>query len=587
MLAGQNTVVPALKETIAYFKELAQLTSKGIDVGLAKNMQQMKKQFQADSPFIQAMKVGVTEGTPKPKIPTFKEQVSDATKGIGDIGAIQKAGQQMGMLREQGYDVNKELAKMQNLVKGNTQQMKMLNQAMEEGRKKAKELRTRFDMNNLSLLFGGMMLQRFGQGIMKFMIPSMDKLNQLNTKGAKQVMAMGAAFEFVKISIFETLSQTPLFQKFVEWIVKAAIWVAEFAQKHPAIVAIAAAIGALAVTLGTLSIAASFIGQVSSVITIFKDWIGTLIGGGKGESVVGALDEVDKKATSLRSGWDKLGIGMGALVATIGVANMVADIKQEDFGGAIGNAIGAALGIGGAGAILMGFGPAGWTLTIAGAIVLGVTSVTADERSLNDAMNKALGNPKEGALKSWFSGVTYQMAKLFGGGQEGSRASQIIDAMDEKKARAMTSLLEDYQSTQQMLVAQEEAYASTSKSDYNTRMNLQKSINKLKEELKEDTKLMYSIDADNAPLLIANLDSQLLIMKDQYNVMNEKITKEKEYRAEVDKTTESLKKQNLVAGSSGSTYEGWTKTSTGLYKKGGMLASEKYVSSLTSGDSGG
>ena len=123
----------------------------------------------------------------------------------------------------------------------------------------------RFDMNTLSWMFGGMALQRVGLMMTRFFIPSMDKLNKLQTEGSKKVLGLVASFEFLKISLFETLSQTPLFQKFVEWIIKGAIWISEFAQKHPAIVAIGVAIGGIATALGTLAIG---VGSISTTLFI-------------------------------------------------------------------------------------------------------------------------------------------------------------------------------------------------------------------------------------------------------------------------------------------------------------------------------
>lgn len=124
---------------------------------------------------------------------------------------------------------------------------------MELAKKKVDELAKRFDMNSLSWLFGGMAMQRMGLSLTRFLIPAMDKLEQLNTAGAKKVVAMTAAFEFLKISLFETLTSIPLFAQFVELIIKGAIWIAELVQKHPWVVAIAAAFAALAVTLGTMA----------------------------------------------------------------------------------------------------------------------------------------------------------------------------------------------------------------------------------------------------------------------------------------------------------------------------------------------
>jgi len=189
--------------------------------------------------------------------------------------------------------------------------------------KKAKEMKNRFDMNTLSWMFGGMALQRMGLMMTRFMIPSMDKLAKLNTYGAKQVMAVSAAFEFLKISLFETLSQTPLFGKFVEWIVKAAIWTSEFAQSSPLIVQMAAAIGGIATVLGTLAIGIGIFKQLAHLDKLIFNYFG--------------MDGEGGTAGKSLKGFSKLA---GALAIAFAVKGIWDDLKEGNFapGSAIMNA---------------------------------------------------------------------------------------------------------------------------------------------------------------------------------------------------------------------------------------------------------
>ena len=167
-----------------------------------------------------------------------------------------------------------------------------LEAAAMKGEKMAQMAR-RFNMNALSFLFAGMAMQRMAQSIYRFLIPSMDKLVELNTIGAKKVLGVAAAFEFLKISLFETLSQTEFFGRFVEWLVKGAIAISEFTQKHPKIVEMVAKFGILMGLLGTTWVVGSAIYQIAYGVGTFGAFItavGTYFGAtGAGGSVGGAF----------------------------------------------------------------------------------------------------------------------------------------------------------------------------------------------------------------------------------------------------------------------------------------------------------
>jgi hypothetical protein len=161
-----------------------------------------------------------------------------------------------------------------------------------------------------------MALRNMGLTVMRFLIPSMDKLQQLNTTGAKKVMAVGAAFEFLKISLFETLANTPMFQTFVEWIIKGALWIAEFTQKHPQVVAMAAAISAAAVALGTIAIGVGVIGQLEHIVKLLGIDLPKNIKSAK-KSMDGFNDVLKTVAGIVLIGWS--------------IKNNIEDITDADF----------------------------------------------------------------------------------------------------------------------------------------------------------------------------------------------------------------------------------------------------------------
>lgn len=222
---------------------------------------------------------------------------------------IMAQGKRLGTLQAKGF--GKEISSQVNAfgkeVGKSSREMRAFNIGMTESIKKSEMMAQRFDMNILSWMFAGMMMQRLGLSIVRFMIPSMDKLNKLNTEGAKKVIGMSAAFEFLKISMFEALASTPMFANFVEWIIKGAIAVSEFAQTHPAIVAILTAVGLIAAGLGTFMIGISFIGQMGHILLLLGITKAGAVTGG------GAIGGASKFLTLLRT------IGTMVVAAKIGL----------------------------------------------------------------------------------------------------------------------------------------------------------------------------------------------------------------------------------------------------------------------------
>lgn len=150
----------------------------------------------------------------------------------------------------------------------------------------------RFDMNVLSWLFGGIALQRMGMTIMRFLIPSMDMLEKINDRAAKKTMGVAAAFEYMKISIFETLVNTPLFQNFIEAAVKFFIWIADLAQQHPLLVEIAAVLGGIALTLGSIAIGVGIFGQLEHLMVLLGLGNGVAGAAGVAKTAIAAIDTI-------------------------------------------------------------------------------------------------------------------------------------------------------------------------------------------------------------------------------------------------------------------------------------------------------
>lgn len=117
-----------------------------------------------------------------------------------------------------------------------------------------------------AFLFGGMQMQMLGNSILRFLLPPMEKIQNFTSKGTKRVNAMKASFEFLKFSIFDAFTATPLFRNFVEIIINASNWLSEMVTKYPRLLEIAAVIGGIASVLGTLLIGAGIFTQFSMIL---------------------------------------------------------------------------------------------------------------------------------------------------------------------------------------------------------------------------------------------------------------------------------------------------------------------------------
>lgn len=290
------------------------------------------------------------------KGPNFDQLFAGLTEDTNKLSRIQSFGNTLGMLQRQGIDVNTQMKDMRNLISGNTQWMQVFNRAIGDGIQKQKELDQQFNMNSLSWLFGGMALRQIGLSIMRFVIPSMDQLNKLGTEGAKKVIGMSAAFEFLKISMFETFSQTPLFKTMIEFFTDLFIKVSEFVQEHPNVTAMVAAIGGIATALGTAAMGTGIIMQLEHLMTLLADDSKLM----KGINKFVGSDLFKKSAGVIEIGWS--------------IKNIIEDINDSEFD-IVDNIVNAAMLT--TGLALLGV-VSGGTLILAGAIIFSlITTIEA------------------------------------------------------------------------------------------------------------------------------------------------------------------------------------------------------------------
>lgn len=98
-------------------------------------------------------------------------------------------------------------------------------------------------------LFGGMALKRLGTTIVTSLINTYMRATDEQNVFFQKLQGVNAAFEFLKFSIFDALSQSDLVIGLIDGMIQLINWVSEFANKHPLVskVFVAFAIGAIIV----------------------------------------------------------------------------------------------------------------------------------------------------------------------------------------------------------------------------------------------------------------------------------------------------------------------------------------------------
>jgi len=181
----------------------------------------------------------------------------------------------------------------------------------------------------MGLLFGGMTLQRWGNSLIRFVLPAMDKLEGYTSSGTKKVNAMNASFEFLKFSMFEAFTSTGLFKNFVEILINATNWLSELVGKYPQLTEIIALLGAPLVATGWLF---QIVGGVFQMGMLWK----VLSNHSTAAGALGAIGTANTKLSTFStalSGIQKI-VGVGLIVnATIDTFNLLLneDLSAEQF----------------------------------------------------------------------------------------------------------------------------------------------------------------------------------------------------------------------------------------------------------------
>lgn len=345
----------------------------------------------------------------------------------------------------------------------------------------------------MGLLFGGMALQRWGQVIGRFVLPQMDKIENYTSKGTKQVNAMKASFEFLKFSIFETFTSTPMFRWFVDLIITGSNWLSKFVSKYPLVTQIA---GALAGIFGVGGALLTFIGTPLQLVMLWKALFGA-------KSATDAVTGIEKVSKSWGSFADKLGVGLAVGVIGFSIADAVVNFKEGDWGGVVGDAIAAGLGIAGAASFLLGAGPLGWVLTIFGAVTLIATKLTTDTRRITAASKDALGISKENPFMSWFEA-------MYKGPDEGMQKA------------AFGKVLKDFEILYLEQEQLRKKFDTIDVADYSSRIDANNELLRVEKDLSLAREALYKIDPANANEALNSIKFQIDAYAESQNAIEQK-----------------------------------------------------------------
>jgi len=400
------------------------------------------------------------------KMPTQNELFKGLTESFSDssMSRMDRFAQNLAQLESQGMDVSKAFKGVAEIYGKNSTQMREFESSMVRARKEMKLMQIHGNqMKKMGLmfgmLFGGMQVQRFGQSMLRFMIPAMDKLEGYTSKGTKQVNAMKAAFEFLKFSMFEAITTSFLFDKFVQFLIIGTNWVSKFVSNHPTLTAIFAGFAAFATAVGTLMVGAGFLVQLS----MLKDSI---------KAIMINSDKASTNISNMGSTWSKVvGAGLVAL-GTFQFVSSLASKTPATFGQILSASLMTGLGAG------LLFNPV--TGVITGLVIAAVMTIDSIDKSrLQDNAREASDMFQASINKAFKSDVMWGNNKFYA--EANSVAFKMgTDYVDEFRAavrkKQMGGFLDEAEYRREVSRILGVVYRETADPKYIKEINLDKSF---------------------------------------------------------------------------------------------------------------
>lgn len=161
-----------------------------------------------------AQKVQSSEGFETERLEIANQLAKDAKISIEQLNNA---------LKKLGWSFNKE-NKLVNAFGDNVELIGKKSKKSAANMKLLKKSATKFNMALLSIMFTGMAIQRTMSSMMRSLVTTFQTANE-DTQGlGKATWHLQAAWEFFKYSLIDALTQSPLFQMLVEWLLKIVNW---------------------------------------------------------------------------------------------------------------------------------------------------------------------------------------------------------------------------------------------------------------------------------------------------------------------------------------------------------------------------
>lgn len=341
-------------------------------------------------------------------------------KIMAQFSRLEALGKNMALMESKGIKLGPAIEEIRaNLADAGSGPIKAFNNGLTIGSDKAEEMANRFNMAFLSIMFGGMYLERWGKTMTSLVLPAMGRFSDFQHKGVKAVNAMNASLEFLKFSIFDAFSQTDLFKFFISSVIKIADWISDFVGKSPGW---ATAIGLVGIALTGIGTALILSAEVYTGIRALKD-IANFFGVGAGAK---AAANVTNFSTALA--------GLGGVILAAYSIKLSYDILKDDqtsLKTRIGLMVAASLG-----GALIGFavgGPAGagigFAIGFTVAAIVNIADVMLESTAKEQDAREVLGLPKLNLAQRFTKAITGEDKGLIAAAESKTRYQQLQEQL--------------------------------------------------------------------------------------------------------------------------------------------------------------
>jgi hypothetical protein len=229
-----NQNIVSLKEQLRIQAEAYKFASKGPVAGIkpAEKMGMMKGIVEDIGDINKELRIAQTEMS----ILTSETRKFGGTKDNFNFlsNAVKKTGYNFGLLNNFMQQNNWIATKNGKIFQRNTNTYIAQSKAIDIMRKKL----WRFNMNMLTVMFASMAINRYISQFGRSAITTFQKANEDTVGLGKSTWHLIAAWEFFKYSLVDALTQSPLFQLIVKWLLQVVNWLNKLSPETKSLIAL-------------------------------------------------------------------------------------------------------------------------------------------------------------------------------------------------------------------------------------------------------------------------------------------------------------------------------------------------------------